>query len=247
MKKFIQASLPLLSLLASCVDGSSNKISRAPSGINQNESIQADGSNVQGIYAAEIWPINTNLHLKNIGSVGVERDGDSFKAMVRLKYGPKSVRVKQAVYLARRCPNINDDLNKDAYVDIQEARQAIGKMVIPFDENLDSQSEGMSDFPSTDASGKMFWSESASFERLFQDLKAVDANPDDELMKLKEEEGITLPGRIVLFQGASATNPLPETVGSTDGESRYSSLPVGCAVLWKVEAMPTDLVGTSNP
>ncbi len=209
--------------------------------LNQNEEITRDGSNVQGLYAGEIWPVNTNLHLQDIGHVGVTRNGDNLKASVNLKHGPKGTRIKQALYNARRCPALQDDLNKDAYIDILEARIATGKMMIPFDGNLDSQSAGEGEFPEVGLDGKMSWSRTASFLRLFADLKLPDTDPEDELIKLGDEEGMTLPGRIVLFQGASEAVPLPETVGSIDGESRYKSIPIGCAVLWRVKEIPGEL------
>jgi hypothetical protein len=66
-------------------------------------------------------------------------------------------------------------------------------------------------------------------------------DPADEMMKLGDNEGITIPGRIVMFQGAPEAVAFPETVGTTDGESRHESIPVGCAVLWKVEKLPEEL------
>jgi len=234
----------LLFTFVSCHDSgsSSSKDQQVDStAINQNEEIRPDGTNVQGDYAAEIWPVNYNLQFKSIGHVGVKREGDEFKVMVNLKYGPKDRVIKQAFYNSRRCPTIKDDLNKDAYIDIMEAKLAIGKIVIPFDSNLDSQLKGQNDYPRTDASGKMNYSMSASFERMFSDLKEVDENPSDEIIKLYENDGITLPGRIVLFQGMPRNAFLPETVASTPDEDKYDSIPVGCAVLWKVDQMPEEL------
>jgi hypothetical protein len=234
-----------LLILSSCLESPKSNSRKEIAGINQNETIEPDGSNVQGNYAAEIWPVNYNLHFKNIGTVGVRREGDTFSAMVALKYGPKETRVKQAIYTARRCPNINDDLNKDAYIDILEARLAIGKITIPFDGDLDSQSGGGDQYPYVDSMGKMFYSKSASFSRLFEDLKAIDENPGDQIIKLGADEGITLPGRIVLFQGMPKKVTLPDSVASSDGEDKYDSIPVGCAVLWRVEEMPQELVRTT--
>ena len=250
MKTLIKSSLHLLPalLLASCVDSSSSKTSGGPQVVNQNEIIAVDGSNIQGNYAAPIWPMNHNLHFKTIGSVGVARDGDTFTAKVNFKYGPKETTVKGAIYTARRCPTLNDDINKDAYIDIMEARLAIGKIVIPFDDDLDSQLGGSGQYPTVDASGKLFYSKTASFSRLFEDLKAVDENSSDQLIKLKDDEGITFPGRIVLFQGLSKKVPLPDTVKTTDGDSKHESIPVGCAILWKVENMPAELTADgTNP
>jgi hypothetical protein len=245
MKKIFMSSLPVLAagLLASCVgSGNSPSVkSIAAPALNQNETIAPDGSNVQGKYAAEIWPVNYNLHFRSIGQVGLARDGDTFSAAVNLKYGPKGARVKQALYTARRCPNLKDDLNKDAYIDILEARLAIGKITIPFDGDLDSQQEGLGEFPTVDGNGKLSWTRTASFTRLFEDLKALDEDPDDQIVKLEEDEGITLPGRIVLLQGMPKTVPLPESIATTDGEDKYESIPVGCAVLWKVREIPAEL------
>lgn len=240
MKSFKNLLMPLLSasLLVSCVNESSPSGSKKNEA-TQNEVVQNDGSNVQGIYAGEIWPVNYNLHFKTIGTAAVMRDGDEFKAMVKLKYGPKEARIKQAIYTARRCPNLGDDLNKDAYIDILEARVAIGKITVPFDSDLDSQMGGAGQYPYVDNMGKMSYLQSGSFSRMFEDLKGVDENPQDDM--IKAPEGITFPGRIVLFQGMTRKVDLPESVGTTDGESQYESLPVGCAVLWKVPSMPAEL------
>ncbi len=243
MKIYTSSVLILFSLLVlcSCLDYRRVKSQKEDGEINQNETVQLNGSNVNGSYAGEIWPVNYNLHFKKIGLVGVQREGDSFSAMVTLKYGPKETRVKQAIYTARRCPNINDDLNKDAYIDILEARLAIGKITIPFDGDLDSQMAGNTQYPFVDRMGKMFYSRSASFSRLFEDLKTLDENPLDQIIKLGEEEGITLPGRIVLFQGMPRKVFLPESVATTDGEDKYETIPVGCSVLWKVKNLPEEL------
>lgn len=231
--------------LCSCLSSPNATSQKEMAGINQNESIEADGSNVQGNYAGDVWPVNHNLHFKTIGAVGVKREGDSFTVTSTLKYGPKDTRVKQALYTARRCPNLNDDLNKDAYIDILEARLAIEKITIPFDGDLDSQLGGIDQYPTVDAQGKMLYTRSASFSRLFEDLKGQDEDPSDQLIKLGPEEGITLPGRVVIFQGMPKNIPLPESVATTDGEDKYDSIPVGCAVLWRVKEMPSEL-GRTN-
>ena len=243
MKKEMSFSLILVPLLvvSSCVKSGKKSTESSVAGMNQNETIEIDGSNVQGNYSADIWPVNYNLHFKTIGKVGVKRQGDSFSASVQLSYGPKDTTVKQAIYTARRCPNLNDDLNKDAYIDILEARIAIGKITIPFDSNLDSQSDGKDQYPTVDSSGKMTYFQTASFSRLFEDLKDIDRDLADDIIKLGADEGITLPGRIVLFQGMPTKIPLPPSVGTIEGEDKYKSIPVGCAVLWKVEEMPTEL------
>lgn len=240
MKLILKTGLPLLSLclLASCGNSISDN---APIAQAQNEVIQTDGSNIEGFYAGDLWPVNYNLHFKKIGAVGVSREGDNFTAQVKMDYGPKETRIQHALYTGRRCPNINDDLNKDAYIDAVEARLAIGQVTIPFDADLNSQLSGINQKISTDIDGKYIYLQTASFDRMFSDLKDMDDNNRDNITKLKADEGLTLPGRIVLVQGINPKVKLPETIATVDGLSSHESMPVGCAVLWKVSELPQEL------
>lgn len=243
--KFIKSSFPFLSaclLFAACSESGSNMNG---SGVSQNETVQADGSNVNGIYVGPLWPVNYNLHFKTLGMAGVKREGDMFEAMVNMKYAPKGTTLRPAIYTARRCPTIKDDLNKDAYIDILEARLAIGKVTIPFDSDLDHQTSGS--YSSSDVTGKYSYHQSGSFERMFADLKAPDSDPSDQMVKLGEEEGLTFPGRIVILQGLDTDVKLPDSVATTDGESKHQSIPVACAVLWKVREMPEELKPVVTP
>jgi hypothetical protein len=240
MKSKFNSGLTLLSLclLASCGNNLSDNPSAAQT---QNEVVQIDGSNIDGFYAGDLWPVNYNLHFKKIGAVGVSRTGDTFTAQVNMPYGPKETKIQHALYTGRRCPNINDDLNKDAYIDIIEARLAIGQVTIPFDGDLDSQLSGLNQTSSSDIDGKYVYARSSSFERMFADLKTPDENDRDNITKLRDDDGLTLPGRIVLVQGLNSKTKLPESVATTDGLSAHESIPIGCAVLWKVSELPQEL------
>lgn len=240
MNSFLKSTVSIMSLclLASC--GSSDSDSKDTSaGFSQNETIQADGSNINGIYAATLLPMNYNLHFKSVGAVSLQRDGDNFSAKVRLKYGPKSTPHIQAVYTGRRCPSVQDDLNKDAYIDMREAMIAIGQISIPLDSELDSQAGGS--YPSGDAAGKYLYGASASFERMFADLKVPDTDPNDNMIKLPESEGLTFPGRVVLIQGVADSMKLPATVSAFEGEDVNRTLPMACGILWKVGELPAEV------
>lgn len=241
MKSFVKNALPFLSLclLASCSE--TLKSSSKNSEISQNEEVKTDGSNVNGVYAADLWPINYNLHFKKIGGVAVTREGDIFSASVVMKYGPVNTRHRQAFYSGRRCPNLTDDLNKDAYIDILEAKLAMGRIIIPLDGDLDSQMGGKNEHALGDKNGKYFYQRSASFERMFADLKTPDEDPGDNVVKIGQDDGITLPGRVLVIHGLTEQVPLPESVATTDGETAHDSIPVACAVLWKVPEMPEEL------
>ena len=209
-------------------------------GISQNETIQADGSNIAGIYGTEVLPVNFNLHFKKVGTAAIVREGDSFSAQVNLKYGPRETKVRQAIYTGRRCPNLNDDLNKDAYIDIQEALLAIGSVSIPLDGVLDSQAEGSDGYPTGDAVGGTYaYHVVASFSRMFADLKLPDEDAGDNMIKLGADEGLTFPGRIVLLTGVPESLFIPPTVRGLGEAEVKSTVPLACGVLWKMNEMPS--------
>ena len=181
--------------------------------------------------------------MKKVGTAAVQREGDTFTATVKMKSGQRATNFTQAIYTGRRCPSIKDDLNKDAYVDIQEALVAIGQIVIPLDSNIDSQQAGLNNYPDGDAvSGSYLYKVTASFSRMFADLKTPDENPTDNMIKLGANEGLTFPGRIVFIQGINETIYLPSTAVSIGGASVHKTMPVACGVLWKVESMPDELL-----
>lgn len=240
--KKILTTLPILLLTACGVSDSTPGLNDASGGINQNETILPDGSNVEGIYAGELWPMNHNLHFKTVGWAAVQREGDDFSAYVRLQYGSKpNVEYKQAIYTGRRCPSLKDDLNKDAYIDMQEALAAIGQSIIPLDGNLNSQKEGQYIWPNGKDTGKYFYQMSASFDRMFSDLKLPDEDRRDNITKLPLDGGLTFPGRVVIIQGLSEKISLPKSVSGYGAESPHESIPVACAVLWKVDELPSEL------
>jgi hypothetical protein len=240
MKSFFPiASLLSLTFLTACGDSASTN--SMGDGFTQNEVIQSDGSNVQGLYGVDLYPMNYNLHFKKIGAATIKREGDNFEVKVRLKYGPKGTTHRQAIYTGRRCPTLNDDLNKDAYIDMSEALAAIGKISIPLDMDLDSQDGARGVYPSTDSTGKYFYQVSASFERLFADLKAPDEDPMDDVIKIAENEGITLPGRVLLIQGTTESANVPATASGVNGESARSTIPIACGYIWKVKEVPEEV------
>jgi hypothetical protein len=244
MRHFIQILLLLsFSLVISC-GKSGNKDRNSPAdGVYQNETIMSDGSNIKGIYATVLRPLNKNIHMPSLGTAAVQRDGDTFSAFVKIKSGQRATTFKQAIYTGRRCPDIKDDLNKDAYVDIQEALIAIGQIVIPLDTNIDSQLAGINNYPTGDtASGSYFYRATASFERMFADLKTPDENSSDNMIKIGANDGLTFPGRIVLLQGVNENFFLPPSVGTSDEGNAHKTIPVACGVLWKVAKLPEELI-----
>ena len=103
------------------------------------EIIKIDGSNIQGTYAGTLYAMNINTTIGNIGAAGVYRSYDIFKAFVKLYIGDQGVIHRQTIHLGSRCPTVRDDINGDGYVDLREAHFVVGNVIIPLDNDLDTQ------------------------------------------------------------------------------------------------------------
>lgn len=245
--RFNSSVLLLLSVSLMSACGNKDGGSSGPSGNEvQNETAMADGSNIQGVYATTLLPVNNNIHMLKVGTAAIQRDGDMMNAFVKLKYGQRGTTLKQGIYTGTRCPQPSDDKNKDAYIDIKEALPVIGNMIIPLDGVLDSQIEGSGGFPSGDTNlGGYFYKSTGSFARMFADLKAPDHDPDDNLIKLKPEEGLSLHGKVVILHGVNERVFLPPTAATTSEGSAYKTIPVACGILKKTSSLPAELTVTT--
>lgn len=241
-------TMSLVILTAAC-----GKAENPAGGTPYREELQADGSNINGTYSAELFPVNINLHAPRSGMAIFTRSGDELIAKVKLDVGAQGANYRQAVYWGNRCPGIESDANKDGYLDMPEIEAALGDVIIPLDGDLDSQSGGTGNYPSgMNARGSYFYKKTASFSRFFEDLKEEDPNTRDRVRKLEDQSGFTFLGKVVLVQGASESFKIPETVSSYYGLSRESSLPIACGVFFKsndeiADEAETTIVVNSEP
>lgn len=139
---------------------------------------------------------------------------------------------RQALHVGSRCPTINDDANKDGFVDFQEALRVVGPAIMPLDSDLNSQVAGKDQFP---RGRSMTYNNQASLTKINADLWAADEDPTDHVTKLKPGRGIGFEGRVVLVHGTSAQSSFPTTLAAHQNEPAHLSLPVVCGVLKKID------------
>lgn len=219
-------TLLTLSMLAAC--------GKAPDGPKkfQQEALMPDGSNVAGVYKAELMPVNVNLNFLRIGNATVSREGDTFSATVQLDVGPKNVWHRQGVYSGKRCPNINDDANKDGFIDGAEAASVVGEMVLPLDGGLDSISEGRNQYPTGNfEKGAYTYKRTASFSRMFADLN--------------KPEGIGFISRVIVIQGVAEETFLAPSFNSNSPMSAHKSAIIACGIYWATAEAPVNDGSTS--
>lgn len=230
-------------LLTSCGKAPENNPGK---NLRITESVRPDGSNVEGNYIAKLWPVNLNLEQAEVGVANFNRTADNFTASVNFKIGTPNAWHKQGIFVGTRCPNLSDDKNGDAYIDYEEAKAAFGQLLIPLDDDINTQDDGKNRYPMANESGAYSWERSGSFDRMFADLKADDMDPNDNIMKLREEEGLGLEGKVVIIQGTTDTIFLPNSVSSPYGTTPHRSLPVACGIIYKNFETPSDTTDDSG-
>lgn len=214
----------------------------------EEEVIKIDGSNIQGVYQTTLEAMNVNTTLGTIGSAGLHRSSDIFKAFVKVYIGEKGVIHRQTIHRGSRCPTMNDDINGDGYIDYREAHFVVGNVILPLDGDLDSQWEGSGFYPvGNGLAGGYFYERTASFSRFFEDIRDIDQNSLDEVDKIPYNHGLSFHKKVVLIQGVGSFTYLPASVDTMGGMSKHRSLPIACGVLRKSSKFPAELYDRSDP
>lgn len=214
----------------------------------EEEVLSIDGSNIQGVYQTPLTPINVNTTLSVVGSAGLHRSSDIFKAFIKVYIGEKGVVHRQSVHRGNRCPTMRDDINGDGFIDAREAHFVTGNVILPLDGDLDSQIEGSGAYPvGNGIAGGYFYSREASFSRMFEDLRDTDQDTLDEIDKIPYNQGISFHKKVVMVYGVGTYTRLPDSVYTTGNLTRHRSLPIACGVLKRSANFPAELYDTSDP
>lgn len=235
----VLSSLAVLALATACgKSGGGGKSSSDGGRQQQEEAASVDGSHIQGLYNAKFTTLNPHVNGTIPGSATFFRKEEKFYAYLRLFAGGPKAWHQQFVYDGNRCPNLNDDLNLDGFIDIQEAEAVLGKILIPLDSDIGTQASGRRFFPLGDLSGYYHYERITNFRRFLSDLQDVDSTPEDDTRKLAADEPLRIIGRPVMVMGVVETVQLPETVASKGRHRAFQTLPIACGVFSKVEALP---------
>jgi hypothetical protein len=136
-----------------------------------------------------------------------------FYVKVMVSNAPSKVRYQQYIHSGERCPVRSDDLNGDGIIDFSEVLQSSGKILVPLDGVLRTQTDGIDWFPLTNAGGKYSYSRAGAIFHMMEDLRSKDPLLRPDMTKLTSSENLDLNRRTIILYG-SASDPL---------------LPVACA------------------
>lgn len=186
------------------------------------------------IYLAQFKTLNMQVNGTIGGSMSVYKKDDQIMAFSRLFAGAPEMWHMQNIYTGNRCPDQNDDLNLDGYIDINEAATVVKNIIVPLDGDINTQLSGLNLFPLADIYGTYFYEKEGRYSTLLKDLKAPDPDLTDNLVKLGRNDRLNFEGKVVLIQGASKDYVYPETVTSYGEVPVFKSLPIACGVIRKI-------------
>ena len=194
----------MLALTFAC--GGSGGGSSSKNTIIQEE--QVDNDIRPGKYVAFIRPINTRVYgLINSGRADISVDKNLTVKLI-MDDAPGVTHI-QSIQTGTECPRMENDTNRDGYIDTDEAEATAGQMLIPLDDNIEVQLDGRRVFPA----GKSYtFNRTGSVQKIIKDLNS----------------SFTLDGKVILIYGAYESANLPASVASIDGLTRAQSIPIAC-------------------
>ena len=183
----------------------------------------------EGFYRGKLTTLNSRISGRVTGEGAFFLQDIQFYAKVTLRTRWKRVTHLQFIHEGSECPKARDDLNRDGYLDFHEVISASGKILIPLDDNLKSQSAAFTRYPTTNDKGKYFYSKAVSAPVMMRDLRERDKHPGDALGKLRANEELNLIERVLIIYGVPYYYKLPDTVQAFSGFPPHMGIPIACA------------------
>ena len=221
----------VMSMLASCGNSSS---SGSSSGNKDPYRQPQEELGITGRYVVKFKALNTSVAGITQAMGKIQVMGDQIAVDMDVKDSPSNTTHAQMIYAASECPSEVHDTNQDGFIDPIEASKVLGKVLIPLDGNLNSQLEGIEQFPSSNFMGSYKYYKEGVLSSLVADLQAPDADEKDELGKIGANEDLKLEGKVIVIQGVSNDTYIPGSVRTFDGVSDRASLAIACGTITRV-------------
>ena len=206
-------------ILASC--------GKSPSGggIGVQENLRP---NREGNYLISFQPLNSSLAGMTDAKGSIQIKEDHFTVAIDVKNAPALTMHAQNLYFTDFCPDESHDSNFDGYLDHFEVTRALGKVLIPLDDNLSTQEAGIEGKPSSDILGQYTYQKDESLFNILTDLYEPDLDPKDQIRKLFASDYFSLEGKVVMIFGVQEEAYLPGSIRSLGDVSDRASLPIAC-------------------
>lgn len=220
--------------LVSCGGGSSSSNGGDNNGRNGEEGPPRAGEKRE--YRVELSDLNTDIAGEVSGEVTFTIEDGEFIAEIDMDSSPENTLHRQHIHVSDTCPTMNDDTNPDGILDIIEANQVAGGILVPLDSNLESRRSGQ--YPVSDTTGNYFYNESVDYDDLVSEPRDEEENGDtgEQAMyaHLGEDEELNLANRVLIIHGIPSDTVLIATVRGAHGLSAQETLPIACGEITRV-------------
>ena len=209
----------LLLLVSSCGKSGGDSGTQVSNNIEKEEVVMKEGK-----YVAFLRPINSTVNgFIPFGRAELALQEDVLNITTYLDDDQRVMHV-QNIFTASKCPTTADDTNKDGVIDIKEAHEALGSILLPLDNDITTRKSGEGQYPQ----GPSFtYNKKGNWSEILKDLQ-VPYGDDHYLLK---GDYLSLENRVILVQGTSASGHLPSTVATVENLEPHVSVPISCGVI----------------
>ncbi len=188
----------------------------------------------EGKYRIDFQPLNPSLAGMTDALGFLQVKGDQFSLAIEVRNAPALSMHAQQMYFSDFCPDESHDTNYDGNLDPLELSMALGKVLLPLDDDLSSQQAGAERSPISDYLGQYKYDKEESLLKILSDLYGPDLDPKDQLRKLQPTDVFTLEGKVVVLFGVQEETYLPGSIRSLGNASDRASLPIACGKVIRV-------------
>lgn len=217
--KLLIPMVTFLLVLGSCGKDSDDKSSLGVTSFAEKEEPMKEGE-----YVAFLRTINSSVNgYIPFGRAELSLKEDELKVVTYLDDDQRVMHI-QRIHTGNRCPTLEDDLNKDGYIDIVEAEKSLGEVILPLDNDLSSREAGEGKYP---IGSSFTYTRSVKWSGLIEDLQ----RPYKEGYMVLEEDQLNLENRVILIHGTSYSSLVPNTLATHDGIEPHLSVPIACGII----------------
>jgi len=188
-----------------------------------------------GKYSVKLEKVNESFDLNVQGTFQINIEKDLFLVDGYVSGVDSGIKHYQIIQSGGECPTMDSDLNFDGIIDNLEGSLVYGTKLIPLDANISAQFEGMSYGPIANEEGEYFYRKSVPFSSLMADLKSLDDDLYDDLIKIDFDQYLELEKRVIVIYGISSSVPLPSTVRGTFERDEFELIPIACGKIQRID------------
>jgi hypothetical protein len=200
--------------------------------LQQFQPVIEEQQELEGEYHAILRPLNTHLsgHIPS-GKAEIKVKGNEVRILTYLDDATNVYHI-QSIHNGNRCPELAHDQNADGLIDIQEALNVSGKVLIPLQRDLTNPANEPQSFPH---GSSYTYQQRSPLDVLQSNAYAAGAESSPWWERLAPDQPFNLAGKVILILGTVKSERLPNDLKSIADWEAHLSVPVACGRLERVD------------